>query len=1172
MKKIVILVFCFLGLLITAKAQLPDYHLQLFDYPTGILPNEIRSMTKDKQRMVWILYNTLVQRFDGKEVQNFRLPGQLAHLSCDSRGRIWVSSRMEVFLFSQEKGSFSRVKIERKTDQMLIGPVIERKDGSIYLLTSAGFYEFRLQDTLFVPLKNNPFARLNILNSSLINDVVFVNNDISLYKWNIGTGAVDSMPGGDIYGIYPITEDSILVTAVGREVEWYDFSRHRTGRLFTGHDKAAPFSIRGAASISPKSMLIASSEGIMEYKTDEKKLVPLKFFLYGRTFSTREYAKSIYHDKADGYIWLATTEGISRFSTSRQPIGLIKIKELNADISSNIDDIRQTIEDRDGNLWMASGFGLVSWQKNKNTWKLFPPVADATDRLAHESVRGFAYDGRYLLVGPTYTGLWLFDPKTSKYRRPTYADKETKELDSKAFINHINTLQNGDHIISANNAMYLLNGKTYELSILKSLPAERRETNFTVQDKTGLIWVGTGRGLYCMDASYRFLAQPEEEGTKKFITTGFVLPDNSLLFSFREGLYTARYENDKINIRKKSAQFDGVQLSTLYVDENDILWASSDNGIYRFDPSSSKLNLFDRSDNIQGYHFNSNSYFRDKDGMLYFGGINGINYWNPATFTPPAQSFEAYINEAQINNREYSMYTFGLLEPINYSESSIAVSFSAVYFNNPEKVSYRYKLEGLDDNWKDIGRGNVVQFSSLAPGKYTLHMQASLNQVDWKNSSNTLSFTILKPFWMTWWFISIIGVVIAAIFGLVLRDHRKKIKEHKEALETEQAINHFSASIYKSNSVDEILWDVVKKCISHLHVEDCIIYQADYERRCLTPIASYRSNSPVPLEVSKPSEIPLGMGITGAVALSGKSEIVSDTRKDNRYIVEWERRNSEITVPIVTDGKVWGIIDCEHSRKGFFKEKHLSILTNIAGLCANKIQKAKANAEKKEAEDKLVHTEKKMAEAEMQALRAQMNPHFIFNSLNSINRYIVKSDQATASLYLTRFAKLIRLILDNSNSKSITLTNEIQALTLYLEMESIRFEKKFTYNIVVDNNIDADNIFVPPLIIQPYAENAIWHGLLHKEDSGHLNIDITQKTEQMLQCIIEDDGIGREKARELKSKSASNKKSLGMKLTESRLGLLSKEDITENLITIEDIRDGEGKASGTRVVLNIPVE
>lgn len=1170
-KRSIILILFLLVTSVVVRGQLPDYHLQLFDYPTGILPNEITSMTKDKQRMIWILYNTLVQRFDGKEVQNFKLRGQLTHLFCDSQGRIWVSSRTEVFLFSETEGAFSPITIEEKTEQFRVGPIMERKDGSIYLVTSAGFYKYGQQ--LFTPLKDCPLTRLDIFNCSVIGDVAFVNNESFLYKWNMRTGSVDSMPGGtDVYGIHPVTEDSLFVASTSRQVECYNFStREKITVRFRGNG-GSPFTIRDAVSISPARMLFASSEGILEYRTDAKEMAPLKFFLNGREFSTKEYARRIFYDRLDDYIWLATTEGISRFSITRQPIGLIKIKVLNDDISTNIDDVRQVVRDQKGDIWMATGFGIVSWQRNKNTWKLFPPVAGATDRLAHESVRGFAYDGKYLLVGPTHTGLWLFDPETGVYRRPGYASEQVRQSNVKSFINHITTLHTGDHIISTNSAMFFLNGKTYELDVIKTLPPERGETNFAMQAKNGLIWVGTGRGLYCMDSSLQYLARTEEAFTKKFVTAGFIMPDNSLLFSFRNGLYLARYVDGKIEVEKRSALFDNVQLSALYADEKGVIWAGSDDGIYRFDPSNLKLNLFDRSDNVQGYHYNSNSYFRDEDGTLYLGGINGINYWNPDTFTPPAQSFEAYINNAQIDNREYSMYNFDGLRPIEYSENSIGVTFSAVYYNNPAKVRYRYKLAGVDINWKEIGSGNVVRFSSLSPGKYTLQMQASLNQVDWKDSSNVLSFTILKPFWMRGWFVGLAGLTLAGAIGWVMRDHRRKITEHKEALETEQAINHFSSSIYQTNSVDEILWDVVKNCISHMHVEDCIIYQVDYRRNCLIPMASYRANNPVPVEVSRPREIPLGKGITGAVAVSGKAEIIADTSKDPRYIIEWERHSAEITVPVITDGTVWGVIDCEHSKKNFFKEKHLSILTNIAALCATKIVKAKANAEKKEAEDRLLHTEKKMVEVEMQALRAQMNPHFIFNSLNSINRYIVKSDSATASLYLTRFAKLIRLILDNSNNKSITLSNEILALSLYIEMESIRFEKKFTYNIHVDSSIDADNTYVPPLIIQPYAENAIWHGLLHKEDAGHLNIAIFRKNDQMLQCIIEDDGVGREKAGELKSKSVSSKKSLGMKLTENRLGLLSKHAVTENLITIEDVKDGEGNAGGTRVVLNIPVE
>ena len=207
----------------------------------------------------------------------------------------------------------------------------------------------------------------------------------------------------------------------------------------------------------------------------------------------------------------------------------------------------------------------------------------------------------------------------------------------------------------------------------------------------------------------------------------------------------------------------------------------------------------------------------------------------------------------------------------------------------------------------------------------------------------------------------------------------------------------------------------------------------------------------------------------------------------------------------------------------------------------------------------------------MRALRAQMNPHFIFNSLNSINKYILKNDHANASRYLSRFAKLIRLILDNSNSKEVALSNELEALKLYIEMESLRFTNKFSYEIIIDENVSIYTLQVPPLIIQPYVENAIWHGLLHKETGGHLSVFVKYTHDNMLQCTIEDNGIGRARASELKSKSATANKSLGMKLTEERIIMLNRYTALDASIEIIDLENKEGEAASTKVILTIPI-
>lgn len=215
--------------------------------------------------------------------------------------------------------------------------------------------------------------------------------------------------------------------------------------------------------------------------------------------------------------------------------------------------------------------------------------------------------------------------------------------------------------------------------------------------------------------------------------------------------------------------------------------------------------------------------------------------------------------------------------------------------------------------------------------------------------------------------------------------------------------------------------------------------------------------------------------------------------------------------------------------------------------------------------------EHKIAQTEMTALRAQMNPHFIFNCLNSIKLYTLQNDSQTASEYLTKFAQLIRLVLENSRSEKIRLQKELETLQLYIELEAMRFKDKVQYAIHVQPNIDQQYIELPPLLLQPYVENAIWHGLMHKPEGGTITINIAQPTEYLLHIEISDDGIGREMANNRKSKSATRQKSFGLKMTSERLEAINHIYKTKTEVKIVDLVDADGNAAGTTVILEIPL-
>jgi hypothetical protein len=213
--------------------------------------------------------------------------------------------------------------------------------------------------------------------------------------------------------------------------------------------------------------------------------------------------------------------------------------------------------------------------------------------------------------------------------------------------------------------------------------------------------------------------------------------------------------------------------------------------------------------------------------------------------------------------------------------------------------------------------------------------------------------------------------------------------------------------------------------------------------------------------------------------------------------------------------------------------------------------------------------ENQLAQVRMNLLRTQMNPHFLFNCLNSINSFILKNDRQNASGYLTKFSRLMRLILDNSRNEWVTLESELKAIELYVQLESLRFNHAFTYAIHISEEMDAGNIILPPMLIQPYVENAIWHGLMYrKEPGGMLTVDIKEMND-LIEVVIIDNGVGRAASEALKSKSALQQKSYGMKITSERMRVVNVAYQINAHAAINDRVDADGQVAGTEVVLTL---
>jgi hypothetical protein len=278
--------------------------------------------------------------------------------------------------------------------------------------------------------------------------------------------------------------------------------------------------------------------------------------------------------------------------------------------------------------------------------------------------------------------------------------------------------------------------------------------------------------------------------------------------------------------------------------------------------------------------------------------------------------------------------------------------------------------------------------------------------------------------------------------------------------------------------------------------------------------------------------------------------------KASSYDGEWNEKYTTLKIHIATPFyKTWWFILCSI----------IVTFTIIYFLYSYKIK------ENKEKEALRILYNKELAQLELNALRAQINPHFLFNSLNSINNFILKNDTKKASRYLVKFSQLVRSILNHSTTSLISLEEELQTIELYMLIEGMRFNDQFSYKININSSINTSSISIPSLLLQPYVENAIWHGLLHKEGEKKITISIEKTNEHSISIEINDNGIGRKRVQEINNLSKKGK-SFGMQIGEDRLKLIKQSTGQMAQVEVVDSYDEHNIGNGTTIKIIIPAK
>ncbi len=312
-----------------------------------------------------------------------------------------------------------------------------------------------------------------------------------------------------------------------------------------------------------------------------------------------------------------------------------------------------------------------------------------------------------------------------------------------------------------------------------------------------------------------------------------------------------------------------------------------------------------------------------------------------------------------------------------------------------------------------------------------------------------------------------------------------------KAEQFEDILIYFSKSLMGKENEEDILWDIAKNCISKLGFVDCAIYLVDENENLLVQKAAYNAKSPKDSTLYNPVEIAVGEGITGSVAQTGKPELIPDTSEDSRYIVDDDNRLSEICVPIAYEDILYGVIDCEHPEKSFFSERHLKMLSAIASICAIKIKSVRANKKLLEKRKKLIQVREEMLELKLRTLNSQLNPHFVFNSLNAIQYFITTQNTKLALDYFSTFSRLVRFYLKQLGKDTASLYGEIDMLHWYLKLQKLRYDDSFDYTISIEKeNAESKEAIIPAFVILTLFENMVEQSVLNGVTDQHFKIGI----------------------------------------------------------------------------------
>jgi ligand-binding sensor domain-containing protein len=984
-------------------------------------------------------------------------------------------------------------------------------------------------------------------------------------------------------------------------------------------DGLAQSTITGILQDSEGFMWFGTAEGLHRYDGYDFKI--FKHDLRDTTSLANNYITAIYDDNND-HIWVGMNTGqLDLFDKKRQTFKHFTFINPRDSLINQYRINCITADDRGDILIGLNGGGMIVYTPDKNQWVSY---TTSNSKLPNNSIRAFSSEVNGLGYWvSTLQGILLYNQSAFK----TFRQLDTFKNQAVNDILHLGTKL---YVVTKGQGLQIWDTKT---DVVVAIPSPRiRGANFTsfiLNGKDGNLWIGTdGAGLLKFSGdkyvTYRHNPYNYQSIIGDEVDVGYRSNDGTLWFGCRVGISKFSPNLKLFNLfnkfEKDKRPYSNNVYSIFETKDGHIWLGTLGGGLADFNPKTSTIEIYPILKDGEIETKSIRAIYEDKHGNLWVGSrdeglflldrktkkfkhypppkemrvrtiqniiedANGTMWvatrWGLVKFDPLTGTYGLYSTKYLNNNPIYQ-----IIDNPKRNELILVTFRSGLHIFNKKDESFIVMQHAKDSTSPSVNALMCIERiaeDSFLIGTYS----GGLNIFDRKELSftaitsqnglpNDVVYGILPGVKDQYW--------LSTNDGLIQYDFVNQTFTQYDLSHYLQGLEYNEGAYWKTR--DNTLYFGGQDGFNYFKAEDIKRPTFVYDI-VLTSFKKGDQNVDLSLDINYLDQIEISYNENlisfgfAAISYTNPEKIRYEYQMegfDNEWIKSGPRREAfythlspgdhtfkvratdehgnqstaDRTIRVVVHPPVW--------QTWWFRILGILIFGGIIGL----IFRQRTQSISKSYQHKLV-------DLELKALRSQMNPHFIFNSLNSIQYFVLKNEPKEAYTYLTKFSSLMRMILQNSRVKYITLEEECEWLDTYLDLERLRMEGKLDYTIFVDDALDHTKCYVPSMMIQPYVENAIIHGLLPK-DKGNRNLKISfVKHHDKLRCQIEDNGIGRKKSAELNASRTKKHRSQGIQLTSERLEILT-QDLPENPeFFIMDLHDNDGNASGTRVTLFLPI-